>query len=196
MRPDKLGIGVHYRFQSAMEYLMTYGWAVLVIALILGTLYYLGLFNSPQVVNGCIAQPGFYCENLVFNANTTNFYVEPSFTMKIGITSTQPWTNISFVIVPEGQQITNTSLKDYENANDLFYWGTQVGNYYHINYLAQGEIVTPTIYVAPGAPGLVPRQITLGTKLTGTIWAEYTTSTGTNQVAEIAEFSTYATRNN
>ncbi len=34
-----------YRSQSAMEYLMTYGWAILVIAIILAALYTLGIFN-------------------------------------------------------------------------------------------------------------------------------------------------------
>ncbi len=31
--------------QSAMEYLMTYGWAILIIAVVLGALYSLGVFN-------------------------------------------------------------------------------------------------------------------------------------------------------
>ncbi len=33
------------RAQSAMEYLMTYGWSILIIAVILGALAYLGVFN-------------------------------------------------------------------------------------------------------------------------------------------------------
>jgi hypothetical protein len=32
--------------QSAMEYLMTYGWAILIIAVVLGTLFQLGVFSS------------------------------------------------------------------------------------------------------------------------------------------------------
>ncbi len=32
--------------QSAMEYLMTYGWAILIIAVVLGALFSLGIFNS------------------------------------------------------------------------------------------------------------------------------------------------------
>ncbi|MGD0510444.1 MAG: LamG domain-containing protein [Candidatus Micrarchaeaceae archaeon] len=32
--------------QSAMEYLMTYGWAILIIAVVLGALFSLGVFNS------------------------------------------------------------------------------------------------------------------------------------------------------
>ena len=31
--------------QSAMEYLMTYGWSILIIAVILSALAYLGVFN-------------------------------------------------------------------------------------------------------------------------------------------------------
>ncbi len=34
------------RAQSAMEYLMTYGWAILIIAVVLGALFSLGIFNS------------------------------------------------------------------------------------------------------------------------------------------------------
>jgi len=35
-----------FRLQSAMEYLMTYGWAILIIAVVLGALFQLGVFNS------------------------------------------------------------------------------------------------------------------------------------------------------
>ena len=37
---------VSFRSQSAMEYLMTYGWAILIIAVVLGALFSLGIFNS------------------------------------------------------------------------------------------------------------------------------------------------------
>ncbi|MGC8710478.1 MAG: hypothetical protein ACP5RF_02620, partial [Candidatus Micrarchaeia archaeon] len=32
--------------QTAMEYLMTYGWAILIIAVVLGALFQLGIFNA------------------------------------------------------------------------------------------------------------------------------------------------------
>jgi hypothetical protein len=35
--------------QSAMEYLMTYGWAILIISVVLGTLYQIGVFNSSSL---------------------------------------------------------------------------------------------------------------------------------------------------
>ncbi len=37
------------RSQSAMEYLMTYGWAILVIAVVLGILFQLGVFNTANL---------------------------------------------------------------------------------------------------------------------------------------------------
>ncbi len=36
----------HFRAQSAMEYLMTYGWAIIIIAVVLAALFELGLFNG------------------------------------------------------------------------------------------------------------------------------------------------------
>ena len=42
--------------QSAMEYLMTYGWAILIIAVVLGAIYSLGLFNPATL--GPKAAPG------------------------------------------------------------------------------------------------------------------------------------------
>ncbi len=46
----------HQKLQSAMEYLMTYGWAILVIAVVLGVLYSLGIFNPSNFAPK--AQPG------------------------------------------------------------------------------------------------------------------------------------------
>jgi hypothetical protein len=42
--------------QSAMEYLMTYGWSILIIAVILGMLYSLNVFNTGNIAPK--AQPG------------------------------------------------------------------------------------------------------------------------------------------
>ncbi len=44
------------RSQSAMEYLMTYGWAILIIAVVLGVLFELGMFNPANFASK--AQPG------------------------------------------------------------------------------------------------------------------------------------------
>ena len=50
--------------QSAMEYLMTYGWAILIVAVVLGALYSLGVFGGANFLGGtCVASPGYLCSN-------------------------------------------------------------------------------------------------------------------------------------
>ncbi len=39
-------LAMKHTLQSAMEYLMTYGWAILIIAVVLGALFQLGIFNA------------------------------------------------------------------------------------------------------------------------------------------------------
>jgi len=46
--------------QSAMEYLMTYGWAILIILIAIGALFYLGVF-SPSTPNVCQFNSPFMC---------------------------------------------------------------------------------------------------------------------------------------
>ena len=43
--------------QSAMEYLMTYGWALLVVMIVLGVLFYLGVF-TPKTTSACTFDAG------------------------------------------------------------------------------------------------------------------------------------------
>ena len=54
----------NFKLQSAMEYLMTYGWAILVIAIVLVALYALGVFNGSAFLHpSCIASSGYICTN-------------------------------------------------------------------------------------------------------------------------------------
>lgn len=51
------------RGQAAMEYLMTYGWALLVIVLVLGALIYLQVLNpQSRLQDTCSLQVGWKCE--------------------------------------------------------------------------------------------------------------------------------------
>ncbi len=60
------------KLQSAMEYLMTYGWAILIIAVVLGVLYYLGIFNGQSLTPRL--QPG-SCHVARTSAGVENFGV-------------------------------------------------------------------------------------------------------------------------
>jgi hypothetical protein len=58
------------KLQSAMEYLMTYSWAILVIALVLAALFALGLFNPGSVLSSqCILPAGLSCVNVYMVSN-------------------------------------------------------------------------------------------------------------------------------
>jgi hypothetical protein len=49
--------------QAAMEYLMTYGWAILIILIALGALFYLGVFR-PKASNVCMGSPPLQCTDV------------------------------------------------------------------------------------------------------------------------------------
>ena len=58
--------------QSAMEYLMTYGWAILIISIVLASLWSLGVFSStPTSGSGaaCVGTVGYLCGTPVLESN-------------------------------------------------------------------------------------------------------------------------------
>lgn len=54
--------------QSALEFLTTYGWAFLVILIMISALAYFGVLNPP-IQDKCIFDAGFDCPEVVFNAD-------------------------------------------------------------------------------------------------------------------------------
>jgi len=59
------------KIQAAMEYLMTYGWAILIIGLVIGVLYSLGLFNPSSIAPSyCVFNGGaFLCKNFSISSS-------------------------------------------------------------------------------------------------------------------------------
>jgi hypothetical protein len=57
--------------QAAMEFLMTYGWAILVVLIALGALFYLGVF-SPRVPATCQANAPLSCTDSKVTALTVD----------------------------------------------------------------------------------------------------------------------------
>ena len=53
--------------QAAMEFLMTYGWAILIVLIVLAALFYLGIF-SPRSPNVCIAIAPITCPDVKADA--------------------------------------------------------------------------------------------------------------------------------
>ncbi|MEM3781365.1 MAG: hypothetical protein QXT43_00180 [Candidatus Micrarchaeaceae archaeon] len=56
--------------QSAMEYLITYGWAILIIAVVLAALFGLGVLSPGRFLGSqCLIQAGFSCPSLYMTSN-------------------------------------------------------------------------------------------------------------------------------
>jgi len=54
------------RGQAAMEFLMTYGWAILVVLIAIGALAYFGVLNPGRFLpSSCTVTPGISCEDFV-----------------------------------------------------------------------------------------------------------------------------------
>lgn len=59
------------RGQAALEFLTTYGWALLVILVMIGALVYFGLLNPSRILpNKCTATTGFVCEDYQITQNS------------------------------------------------------------------------------------------------------------------------------
>ena len=60
--------------QSAMEYLMTYGWAILVIIIVIAVLFYIGVLNPRNVTpSSCTFPPGISCASYKLHATDGEF---------------------------------------------------------------------------------------------------------------------------
>ena len=60
------------RGQSAMEFLMTYGWAIVVVLVVLSALFFLGVFN-PKTVSTCNIQAPFVCKDIQIDEGGVTF---------------------------------------------------------------------------------------------------------------------------
>ncbi len=166
--------------QSAMEYLMTYGWAILIISIVLAALFALGVFSSSSFVGTtCIAASGYECATPLLHIGT--------FTATIGQATGTSWTSANIVLVTGGAVPsaipTTVSGSCFVNANTL----TSGASFtFTANSMSLGGSSTSC-----GGGAFSP---TIGTSYTGALWAAYTSSgvSGT-QWSEIATVTLKAT---
>ena len=146
------------RSQSAMEYLMTYGWSILIIAVVLAALFSLGVFNlgASSTPNVCLPITGWQCNNMVLYASNT----------------------LSFTVGQIGQtiQLTGVACTATNTAPVSSLFSTISGSL--------GSAQTTTLSVSCPIPTGSP----VGTKLTGYIWIQYTNSYGQSITTPIGRF--------
>jgi hypothetical protein len=141
------------RAQSAMEYLMTYGWAILIIAVVLGALFSIGVFSGTSLLGtACVASPGFYCGGLFYSHTTGNILIN------LGQNSGTGWTNTMFAYAPQGTATVG---------------GIPSVLFYSPNSLLSGQVISGMML-----PATSSASTPVGTSTAGSIWACYVTATG------------------
>jgi len=136
--------------QSAMEYLMTYGWAILIILIAVGALFYLGVF-SPSVPNTCMFSAPFSCiGGDILIQDSTNFI-----TFKVAVGAGSGGTNTGIT----GITVDGNPMNLVVGVPVLGACGTTVG---FLNW-ASGTQKTITCYTAE----------TEGSKISGTVDFSY-----------------------
>lgn len=147
-----------------MEYLMTYGWAILIIAVVMVALFALGILGGNPLGTQCLPQPGFECTNPVLSAVSGNLIVEVG---QIG----QTWVSSNIAFVPQGTSVVGTLFLGQGNG------GTA-------NVVSGG--------LSAGQPQSVTISVTnpsakVGSSYSGQLWIQYqTVSGGTPYYTELA----------
>ena len=101
-----------------MEYLMTYGWAILVILVVLGILYLLGVFKPSSILNStCIVNFKYLCQNPVMSTNGT-------LSILIGQNSGQDQYNIALACTAS---TNSTSGGPFTNGTSPWYYVNSTG---------------------------------------------------------------------
>ncbi len=81
--------------QAALEFLVTYGWAIGVIIIIVGALTYFGVFDLNKYVRDyCTFGPQLECLDYEISSNSVGFYVKNNFGFPIQI--------INYTVIYEG----------------------------------------------------------------------------------------------
>src|SRR5271156_4763977 len=84
------------KLQSAMEYLMTYGWAILIIAVVMVALFSLGILGGSPLSTTCLPQSGYQCSGVILN------HLNGGVTLTFGQTSGNNWNTANIFFVPQG----------------------------------------------------------------------------------------------
>jgi len=163
-------MGKRLKAQSAMEYLMTYGWAILIIAVVLGALFSLGVFSGSSLLGtSCIASPGYYCQNPVLSTSGTLTF---SFGQNTGAT-------VYNAIIWVANQSTTPGL-----STPFFTAKSFVGNMSYPNGLTSGQTIPVSISL-PGYNG-----VAIGTPFSGYVWLAYNSMSPSGQANLLAKVAT------
>ena len=172
------------RLQSAMEYLMTYGWAILIIAVALAVLFYFGVFNPSSFVGQqCVLQSGLSCTIVSMSANgmlTINLAQASASQTSISITAVGCNSNAAQTPTPLPSQVvlgpeSNVTLavQCYSGASTFYApVGSTFQGYLSINYnetytgfphVVSGKVLAKTSSTSSTNSACYPLTVSYGT---------------------------------
>ncbi len=164
--------------QSAMEYLMTYGWAILIIAVVLAALDMLGIFNGATFLGtSCLSTPGYECSSPLFSAvtaSTSNNLLTFNFTQTTGHTMY----NIAFACAASANAISGL-------PNIVGGSGTEFSTI-SFSVLPSGGSGIVSGLVCYTSNGNVFASHPIGTPFAGQIWVQYNQQQGAGKATLIA----------
>jgi hypothetical protein len=169
--------------QSAMEYLMTYGWAILIIGIVLATLFSLGVFSGGSLLGtACVASPGFLCTNPVMLGppQTNNGAITFTFGQNTGATIYDVQFACTATSISSGPN-PSTAYMDLYGTGSYSVAANSLG--LTSNSLVSGQEITigPNnalpCYGSTGA-SLYQTSPAIGTSFAGTLWMQYTQAAG------------------
>ena len=180
-----------FKAQSAMEYLMTYGWAILIIAVVLAVLFSLNVFNAgAQLGTACIGSPGYSCSSPFLSSGSLL-----QFTLGLGTGATAY--NVLFSCVSSANSLTASSLPynaiwAQSGSGAAAIAGASLAGSSSLNSITSGS--QPTIYnvecYGTGGGAAIASGSPIGTSFTGSIWMVYNPTGGVpNQFVKVATLS-------
>lgn len=159
--------------QSAIEYLMTYGWALIIIIIVLAVLYSLHVFTPGALIGAnCAVNFKYSCENPVLSTNGTFAFI-------LGQNTGQTDYNLAVACVAS----TNSSGLPYASAGPWRYLSAnaKLSDSYNSTSafaLESGKSVPVSGSICYTTTGEALTGQNLGNQYTGQIWIRYTALAG------------------
>ena len=184
------------RAQSAMEYLMTYGWAILIIAVVLAALFSLNVFNAgAQLGTSCIGQPGYSCSS---PSITQNGLLSFSLGLGTGVSATYAWLSCA----SSANSATPSSMQYYFfDTNGLVilnpnYQGSGLGlNYGSGNNIGSGATLSvQSLPCYPATGGTTGMLTPIGSGFTGTVWMVFEAPGSTSWTPQFTKIATVSVK--
>lgn len=154
------------KLQSAMEYLMTYSWALLVVALVVATIFALGLFNPGAFVGTqCVLPAGLACTTVYIVSNgvlTLNFQqvtLNPINLSAFGCNRNQTVAHMQIPFNPPTNQIQMQVGANYTFSVQCWAGASKFSS--APGGIFQGYVFVNYTEVNTGFPHTVPGQLTL-----------------------------------